>query len=564
MQHLERHDITIIFLSLGIMLALARALGELAQRIRQPAVAGELLAGLILGPSILGALAPSWQQSLFPTEGAPPIVIEGLTTLAIALFLLVAGMEVELSTIWRQGKSALMVGFFGVVVPFILGLAAALFAPTWLGEQAGANHWLFAFFFATALSISALPVIAKTLMDLDLYRSDLGMIIVAAAVFSDLVGWIIFAVLLGFLNRHTASAWEIAGTVVSTLGFAAAMLTVGRWAVHRTIPYLQAYTSWPGGVLGFAMSLALIGAALTEWIGIHAIFGSFIVGVVVGDSHHLREHTRTILLHFISFIFAPLFFASIGLKIDLVAHFDLALVLVVLVIACLGKISGCYFAGWLAGFDRRTSLALGFGLNARGAMEIILGLLALQNGLIGERMFVALVVMAIVTSMASGPVIFALLERKKLPRFTDYLLPAGFIARLQAMQATDAIDELCRAAATNVGLPAADVAAAVRAREDMMSTGLGEGLAVPHARLPNISRAVIAVGISASGVDFNAADGQPAHLIVLILTPEHLESLQVEILADLARTFRERPRLRQQALEVKSHTEFLAILRARE
>jgi Kef-type K+ transport system membrane component KefB len=158
-------------------------------------------------------------------------------------------------------------------------------------------------------------------------------------------------------------------------------------------------------VLGFALSLTLFGAAFTEWIGVHAIFGSFLVGIAIGDSSHLREQIRAVINQFVSFIFAPLFFASIGLKLNYAANFDWLLTLIVVVIACVGKILGCGVAARSSGMAAAEAWAIGFGMNARGAMEIILALLALQYGVISERVFVALVVLALVTSMMSGPMI---------------------------------------------------------------------------------------------------------------------------------------------------------------
>ncbi len=410
---LTHHEVMLMFLSLGLMLGLARVLGELAQRLGQPMVVGEILAGVLLGPTVLGRIAPAAMQFLFPATGNLPVVISGLATISVALFLLVAGMEIELSTIWRQGRTALGVALAGIVVPFILGLASAQIAPDLLGREPGSDPLIFALFFATAVSISALPVIAKTLMDLNLYRTSFGMIVVSAAVFDDLCGWFIFAMILGMMKGGHSTGSEVATTIVLTLALAAVMLTVGRWLIHRILPWLQKNASWPGGVLGFAFSSALLAAALTEWIGIHAVFGSFLVGICIGDSSHFRDETRRTIRNFVGFIFAPLFFASVGLRIDFAATFSPQIVLAVLVIACLGKILGCGLAARWTGASPRTGWAIGFAMNARGAMEIILGLLALQNGIIRERMFVALVVMALVTSMMSGPAIQWLLRGGK-------------------------------------------------------------------------------------------------------------------------------------------------------
>ncbi|GMU23081.1 MAG: hypothetical protein AMXMBFR13_31640 [Phycisphaerae bacterium] len=560
MEGLESRDIALMFLALGLLLAVARVLGELASWLNQPAVLGEMLAGVVLGKTVLGRVAPDAFQVLFPSEGAAGAVLVGLTTLAIALFLVVAGMEVDLSTIWRQGRVATTVGLAGIVLPFGIGLGAAWWAPRWVGYEPGADLTVFALFFATALSISALPVIAKTLMDLNLYRSDMGMIVIAAAVFNDLVGWIIFAVLLGMLGTTGGNGPDIGMTITLTLLFTAVTLTIGRWAVHRALPWIQAHTIWPGGVLGFALSLALFGAAFTEWIGVHAIFGSFLVGVAVGDSSHLREQTRIIILQFVSFFFAPLFFASIGLSVDFAANFDLQLIVIVTVLACMGKVLGCGLGGRWSGLGKREAWAVGFGLNARGGMVIILSLLALQSGLIGERMFVGLVMMALITSVMSGPVMARLLQLKKPRRLASYMSPKTFINPLQAGTRREAIHELTRAACTPAGLKCEEVEAAVLAREQLMSTGLGNSLAVPHARIEGLTAPVLGVGLSEAGVDFDAPDGELAQIIFLILTPWDDNGAQIEILADIARSFRDEEH-RKRALRVKSYTEFLALLK---
>src|SRR6267143_2512826 len=166
-----------------------------------------------------------------------------------------------------------------------------------------------------ALPISALPVIARVLMDLNIYRTNVGMVTIGAAFGDNLVGAIIFAIILGMVGGGPLSTSKIAATVVMALGFTAAMLTVVRWCVHRVLPWIEDHTRRSNGVLAFALSLTLIGAALSEWLGIHAVLGAFLVGVVVGDSSHFREQTRSTILGFVSAFFAPLFFAAIGLGV---------------------------------------------------------------------------------------------------------------------------------------------------------------------------------------------------------------------------------------------------------
>lgn len=556
---LDANPLGTLLLSLGLLIGGARVLGEMARRWHQPAVLGELLAGVFLGPTVLGQLAPELQHALFPHEGLNAVVLDRIGTLAIVLFLLVAGLEVDLSVVWRQGRSALKVAVLGTVVPFVVGLAGALLIPTPLGRPADADPTIFALFLATAMAISALPVIAKTLMDLDLYRTDLGMVIVSAAIFNDVIGWTVFALILGLLGTPGAGP-GIGTTLVLTLVYTGVMLTGGRWVIHRLLPRLQAYTHWPGGVLGFAVTIALLGAAFTEFIGIHAIFGSFIAGVALGSSPHLQERTRVQIDEFVSFVFAPLFFASIGLRVNFATHFDLSLVTLVLALATAVKLVGAVWGARWGGFPPRDCWAIGFAMNARGAMEIILGLLALEAGIIRERLFVALVVMALVTSALSGPLIAWILRPQQRHRLLSLLSPRLFQRNLRGATSREVIHELALLAAEVGNVPAEQIETVAWQREAVAPTGIGHGLALPHARLPNLKQPLVVVGLSEAGVDFDAPDGQPAHAVFLLLTPEDDPALQLELSADIARMFRD-PRCLERVSRANHYVEFLAVLK---
>jgi len=562
METMTHHEITLMLFALAILLGVARVLGELAQWLHQPTVVGELLAGVLLGPTILGAIAPSWHAAIFPAEGHVAVFFSGMAALSITLFLLVAGMEVDLSTAWQQGTVALKVSFMGTVIPFLIGFGLAWQFPLAMGGELQSHRMLFALFFATALSISALPVIAKTLIDLGLFRSDLGMIIISAAVLNDLIGWLIFALILGWMGASAESnGSEVGTTVVLVLLFAGLMLTLGRVLIHRALPYIQAYSHWPGGVLGFCFSLTLLGAAFTEWIGVHGIFGAFLVGVAIGDSSHLREQTRTTIDHFVSFIFAPLFFASIGLHVDFVDHFDGLLVLTVLGIACSGKFLGCWLGGWWAGLSHSYRLAVGAGMNARGAMEIILGLLALKAGLISMRLFVALVVMAIVTSVISGPLMQLFLHRRKARPVTGYLSSARYLPKLNGTTRNQVIEQLTHLACAQTQLDPRLTTSAVLSREEIMPTGIGNGVAIPHARLLNLTTPIVVLGVSESGLDFNSPDGMPVHLVFLVLTPLNDYEHQLEIMEGLALTLRS-PQTVERICHSRSLTEVIAIMKS--
>jgi len=562
MEMLNHIEIVALLLALGVLLASARFFGEIALYFRLPSVFGEILAGILLGPTVMGTLFPEISGLLFPRSGIGALLLDGIITLSIVLFLLVAGLEANISTMRRQGKTVATIGLSGILFPSAIGFVIAWYFPYQLGYQSGADHLIFAMFIATALSISALPVIAKTLMDLDLYRSDIGMMIVAAAIFNDLIGWITFAVILSLLGSGINNSFSLVWTITLTSTFTLFMLTVFRRLFNRILPWIQVYTSWPGGQLGLIMSLALLGAAFTEWIGVHAIFGSFLVGIAMGDTPHFRERLRVIIDQFISFFFAPLFFASIGLKLNFAKSFDPILVVTILIIACLGKVLGCSLGARIGGLSNRESWAIGVGMNARGAMEIILGLLALRFQLISEKLFVALVFMAVVTSLVSGPLMQKILRLKKPRRFIDFVPMRGFV-NLSANNSEMAILELSESIGTVNGLKTEEIIKAVLKREQLMPTGIGNEIAVPHARMKGISHPVVAVGIANEGIDFHGPDGKSARLIFLILTPTKDNGAQVEILADIARTFRTKE-FRKAAISASGMTEFLAMIKCAE
>ena len=408
MNKLSQHELMSLLIQLSIMLVMGRLLAEAARKIKQPAVVGEILAGIILGPTILGMVNPDWFQGLFP-DGSSSLVLDGFVQVAVVLLLFIAGLEVDLHIVLQQGRQAFYTSTLGLIIPFSIGFAFPYFFPAFFGSTDENRHLAYALFMSTSMAITALPVIARILMDLNMFKSRMGMLVISSAMINDLIGWLIFSVVLGMIGKEqNLSLWS---TVLLTLGFTAIMLTVGRGLINRILPWVNRKLAWPGGLLSLALALCFLGAAFTEYIGIHAIFGAFIVGVALGDSEHLSERAKEILHQFINNIFAPLFFVAIGLKVNFIENFDPLLTLVIIAIAFAGKIIGSGWGTRLGGFTWRESLAASFGMNARGAMEIILGLIALETGLINEKVFVSLVIMALVTSMSSGPIMKWILRK---------------------------------------------------------------------------------------------------------------------------------------------------------
>ncbi|MCB2154856.1 cation:proton antiporter [bacterium] len=563
MANLTPQDLTYLFLAIAVLLGVARLLGELARMLGQPSVLGEIAAGILLGPTILGRLAPDLQQTLFPAEGNVAIVLEALVALSVVLFLLVAGLEVDLSVAFRQGATTFKVAATGMALPAVLGFLTAWFAPGLLMEVPEGKQFVFALFFATALSISALPVVVKILRDVGLIQTDIGVVVVASAIVNDLLGWIVFAIILGMLGASKA-ALPLPMVILLTLVFVAVMLTIGRWLVHRILVYLQAHLSWPAGVLSLSLSVALFCAAFTEWLGIHAIFGAFLFGVALGDSGHLKQQTRATLDQFISYTFAPIFFASIGLSVDFISNFALVPVAIVFALACVGKIAGCFLGGLWSGLSRRESLAIGAAKNARGAMEIILGLLALRYGLINEEFFVALVIMALLTSMVSGTMVQAVIKSTRRVSIRDLVGKAGIEMELAGGTRDEVINELVHLAVRkDPTLDAAAVQEAVAARERIMPTGLQYGIAIPHARIPGLRKPVLVLGRHRRGVDFDAFDGAPARLVFLLLTKDGKSEDQLAVLRAISQVLSDAVTV-ERLLGTGSATELLAALKVAE
>ena len=555
-------NIAVFLLAIGTLYGLARLLGELAQRIRQPAVLGELLAGVLLGPTVLGTLAPSLAATLFPATGANAVALNTLASVAVTLFLMVAGLEVDLSNVWRKGWVGLKVGISSIVIPFLVGFAVAWNLPHIFGLPQGINNLYFALFLAIAMSISALPVIVKTLLDLNLYRNDFGVVVISAAIFNDLVGWIIFAIILGLTDNSASLGHSVTLTVSLALAFVVFVFTIGRRLIHKLLPYVQAYTWWPSGEIGFIVLLTMLGAAFTEWIGIHAIFGAFFIGMAVGDSPLLRQRSRYIVDQFVSSVFSPLFFASIGLKVNFFTHFNGPMVLLVLTIACFCKLLGGMIGAKWGRMPLREALAVGFAMNSRGAMEIILGLLALQRGIISQELFVALVITAIVTSMMSGPALQLILKPVRKAKLEDSFRAGLFLNNL----GVDKVEEAVAAMAAAVGrvLPGnLDPNHVTRVRcapEDIACAAIVNDVVLYAAGVDDISQPFVVTGLSQRGLSFNGFGRQQAQILFLILSPKADPGIRGDIVAELSQLYRD-PAMVEQTLQTASYTDFLALIK---
>jgi Kef-type K+ transport system membrane component KefB len=370
---LGHHELLLVLLELSLLLLVARGLGELMRRFKQPPVVGELLAGVLLGPSAFGWVLPNLQSSIFPHIQVQSDLLSIVSWLGVLFLLIVTGLETDLKLIVRKGKTASIISLGGIIIPFVTGFGLGWFLPnSFLANPA--ERLIFSLFIATAMSISAVPVIAKVLMDLNLIRRDIGQITLAAGMSDDTIGWILLSVVAGLASSGKFDFQTVFRSVSGALIFLGLALTIGRSLMAWVLRWVDDYIGGATASLSALLVLAFGAAAFTHALGIEAALGAFVTGILAGQSPRFSREAGLTLELITSGFLAPIFFATAGLRVNLVqllAPQTLFVGLIVLAIACIGKFSGAYIGARLGGLSHWEGIALGSGMNARGAMEIV-------------------------------------------------------------------------------------------------------------------------------------------------------------------------------------------------
>jgi Kef-type K+ transport system membrane component KefB len=402
-------------LQITVMLACALFFGQLMRKMKQPAVVGEMFGGIVLGPTVLGMVAPALYAWLFNSSANVAVVREASIKLGMLFFLFVAGLEVDLSDLRRLGKRAVSIGLVGTLVPIAVGVGLVYLIPReFWGPAAGAHFFAFALFIGMNLANSANPVVARVLMDLGLLKGEIGTLIMTATIVDDLINWTLFAIILSEIAPSTGLVTtSLPITILLVVAFFFAVLGIGRWLGPRTLHWARGHVAWPSGFIALTALVILVAGSISEGLGIHAFLGAFLVGVALGGDQEEKNEAHEVISHFVLSFFAPIYFVSMGMTTNFIANFDGLLVLLILVVACVAKVGAVLLGARLAGMSlTREVWAIGFGLNARGATGIILAGVGLANGVIDARIFVAVVVMALLTSLMSGPMMSSLLSHR--------------------------------------------------------------------------------------------------------------------------------------------------------
>ncbi len=316
MNFISEQNLFIFLVQVFLLLSLAKIAGEFLRRRNFPSFTGEILVGILLGPTIFGRFFPWFHQFVFPVDATQHHMLETVAWMGILFLLLESGLEMDFSSALRQGRDAFTIAISDIVIPIALSFTACLFLPDHYLVDPG-QRILFAFFAATVMSISAMPITARALHDLNIFKTDLGFLILSALSINDMLGFLIFTIILGLFAQTQVNLVGMLLILAVTVGFSVLCLTVGRQLVDKAISEIKSRKEEQSvTALTFICLLGLFCGALAQKIGIYALLGFFIAGIMAGSARALTERTRHVISQMVHAIFVPLFFASIGLRID--------------------------------------------------------------------------------------------------------------------------------------------------------------------------------------------------------------------------------------------------------
>jgi Kef-type K+ transport system membrane component KefB/nucleotide-binding universal stress UspA family protein len=399
----------VLLVQLALMLLVARLGAGASRAVGLPAVVGELAAGIILGPSVFGHYAPQTFAVLCSQTAEQFHLLETVGLLGLVLLLLLTGIETDLKLLRNLGRAAAVASAFGMLVPFVFGFVLGMLMPVEFLAQPQ-QRMLFAAFLATAMSISAMPVIAKILMDLDLTRRNIGLVILSAGVVDDTAGWLILSVIAGAATHGGDIRLGVLAVTFFWMCVFLAVVALVLYPVLRWVLPRLARNQSTDATMAAIVVVGFLCAAATERIGVHAVFGAFIAGTALRQVPHVDEESVHRLESFVFMILAPIFFVTVGLQVDLWTLASAGggrMLALVLGTACLGKLLGCAIGGRWGGLSVWESISIAVAMNARGAMGLVVASIGLSLGILNPQMFSIIVVVAIVTSFLA-PVLLRL------------------------------------------------------------------------------------------------------------------------------------------------------------
>jgi len=391
------HAVFLLLVQLSLLIAVLRIGAELAKRVGLPAVVGELAGGIALGPSGFGHWAPAAFAAVFPPTVEQFHLLDAFSSVGMTLLLLLTGLETDVRLLRNLGRAALIASMMGMVLPFGLGFGLGYLMPaSYLVDPS--SRILFSLFVATAMSISAMPVIAKILVDLDLTKRNIGLVILSAGVVDDTVGWLALSLIAAAATKGAVHVQDLGRTLLYLLGFILLVVFV-LYPILRVIVRATAERfKTADSDLVTIIVVTFLCAAATEWIGVHPVFGAFVAGVALHQVPRIRRETVARLESVTFGVLAPVFLGIVGLRVDLWHLGGGGMLAIVVAVACLGKLIGCSLGAYWGGLRFWEAASIAVAMNARGAMEIVVAMIGLSLGILTTQMFSIIVMVAIVTS----------------------------------------------------------------------------------------------------------------------------------------------------------------------
>jgi Kef-type K+ transport system membrane component KefB len=399
------HSLLVFLLQVGLLLLLALVLGRLAGRFGMPAVVGELFVGVVLGPSLLAWAAPAVHGWLFPAVAEQYHLLDAVGQIGVVLLVGLTGIQMDMGLVRRRGATAAGVSVGGLIIPLGLGIGAGYLLPKALVPE-GTHVTVFALFLGVALCVSAIPVIAKTLIDMKLLHRNVGQLTLTAGMIDDAFGWFMLSV-ISAMAVHAVTTGTVLVSLAYLIAIVAFALTLGRPLVRGALR-AAARSDGPGLTVGVAAVLILLAAAGTQALGLESVFGAFVCGILIGTAGKVDPARLAPLRTVVLSVFAPIFFATAGLRMDLTALARpqvLLAGLAILALAIVGKFIGAYAGARLSGLNKWEGLALGAGLNARGVIEVVVAMVGLRLGILSVEVYTIVILVAIVTSLMAPPIL---------------------------------------------------------------------------------------------------------------------------------------------------------------
>lgn len=526
MEHLKEINIFYLLLQLAIILSLTSYFGQMLKNKKQPTITADILIGIILGPSILGRFFPKVHDFIFPHNEIQLTMLDTVGWLGLLLLLLSTGLEINFSSVWSQKGKAFKISLSDIIIPIVFSFAFIYFLPSkYFG---GDNKLILSFFISIIMTISALPVAIRALKDMGILKSDLGFLTISALTINDIIGWIIFTLILSIFSLGRLEVFGSVKILLLTLSFTAFALSYGKKIVNKILEKnVKKENESVSSLLTIVIVTGLVFGLITLKIGIHSLFGFFMAGIVAGESKFLSEKARNTIHDFIYSMFASVFFVNIGLKIDFFGNFDIFLVLFITIVGITGRYLGAYVGGYFSKLDKDSRKILAIAHTPGGEMHIVVSLLALEFGLLTQTMFISIVSGAIFSSVITGPWLATVIRNIKNSQKIKI-----FVYNIEEVHTKESFIKSLLEKSGNYNLESFEK---IMKREEEFSTGLVNGFAVPHGRIENLKNPIIIFGKSKNGIEWDLRDGSLANNVFLILNNTENNKLQLDILKNIAR-----------------------------